>query len=132
MSYRISNPRQVSNYSVFGMFYFPWHRHQIEGANDRLPKDTGKVGSFTKGNCQSLQAAPVGFEPAIQYNTIRVAYYYVQLDIRRNKASEIVKSQRVVRWLTFRKAIRCLSMNAAGAMYYPRIKAVRYSIASEQ
>ena len=64
-----------------------------------------------------------------QYNT---CYLLLQFDIRRNKASEIVKSQRVVHWLTFRKAIRCLSMNAAGAMYYPRIKVVRYAIASEQ
>ena len=28
------------------MFYFPWHRHQIEGANSLVyhPNDTGKVG----------------------------------------------------------------------------------------
>ena len=97
---RISSSRQVFYYSVCGIFDFTWqHRHQIDGTNDRLPKDTGKVGSFTKGNCQSLQAAPVGFEPAIQYNTCCLL---LQFDIRRNKARQIVQSQRVVRWLTFR------------------------------
>ncbi len=31
-------------YPLCGIFYFPWHRHQIEGTNGFFPKDTGKVG----------------------------------------------------------------------------------------
>ena len=29
-------------YPLFGIFYFPWHRHQMEGTNDLVshPKDT--------------------------------------------------------------------------------------------
>ena len=27
------SPQQVTVYPLCGIFYFPWHRHQIEGTN---------------------------------------------------------------------------------------------------
>ena len=43
----VYDSRQVTyKYSLCGIFYFPWHRHQIEGTKlfVSVPKDTGKVG----------------------------------------------------------------------------------------
>ena len=57
-------------YPMRGIFYIPWHRYQIEGTNGFqcfFQKTLPKSG---KGNCQSFQAVPVGFEPATTRSSV--------------------------------------------------------------
>ena len=50
-------------YPLCGIFYFPWHRHQIEETIGFYCLFRKTLAKWGKGNCQSFQAASVGFEP---------------------------------------------------------------------
>ena len=57
------SPQQVFSISLCGVFYFPWHRHQIERTNgfySLLRKTQTKWG---KRSCPSFEAAEVVLNP---------------------------------------------------------------------
>ena len=50
-------------YPLCGIFYFPWHIHHTEGTNGFWCLFRMTLVKGDKGNCESFQAASVGFAP---------------------------------------------------------------------
>ena len=59
-------------YPLCGIFYFPWHRHQIEGTTGFPCFFRMTLAKSGKGNCQSFPAASVGFEPRTPWSPVTV------------------------------------------------------------
>ena len=113
------SPEQVFSISLCGVFYFPWHRHQIEGTNSFYCLFRKTQAKWGKRNCPSFETAEVilnpgpfnrkvrcsttgGFEPRIPRLTVR---YSTMRPLRPNGNNG--KLQCVTSYITKAKYITC-------------------------
>ena len=57
------NPQQVFSISLCGVFYFTWHRHQIEGTNSFYSLFRKRQAKWAKRSCPSFEMATVVLNP---------------------------------------------------------------------